>query len=160
MRVSNTVGRKMMDPLLHAVAKGWGWKIGKPVEILATNLFGNAIVKNDAGRFFRIMPEEWQCELLATSVSELEEKRRSSEFLHDWMMTRVVEMAERAHGPLADGQVYYWVRPGILGGKYDAENTRKISLRELLAYSGDMAQQIADVPDGEQIRIVVKETEL
>ncbi len=148
-----------MDPLLTAVAEGWGWKLGKPVEILATNLFGNAIVKNDAGQFFRIMPEEWQCELIATSACELEEKRKSPEFVHDWMMKRVVEVAERAHGPLADGQVYFLVTPGILGGKYDAENIRKISLRELLAYSGDMAQQIDDVPDGEQIRIVVKETE-
>lgn len=150
---------KEMDPLLNAVAEGWSWKLGKPVEILATNLFGNAIVRNDAGQFFRIMPEEWQCELIAASACELEEKRKSPGFVHDWTMTRVVEIAEHAHGPLADGQVYYLVTPGVLGGKYDAENIRKISLRELLAFSGDMAQQIDDVPDGQQIQIVVKETE-
>jgi len=36
-------------------------------------------------------------------------------------------------------------------------NIRKISIREVLAYCGDMAQQIDGLPDGAQIKIVVKE---
>ncbi len=56
-----------MSALLEAVAQGWGWKLGEPVAIIATNRFGNAIVQNKGGHFFRIMPEEWQCELLACS---------------------------------------------------------------------------------------------
>jgi len=44
-----------------------------------------------------------------------------------------------------------------LGGKYAEENIRKISLRELLAYSGDMARQIADVPDGGRVIITPSE---
>lgn len=146
-----------MNPLLEAIAEGWSWKLGQPVELLATNSFGNAIVKNADGRFFRIMPEEWSCELIASSDAELEEKKKDESFAHDWAMSRVVALAEAAHGPLDEGQAFFLVTPGILDGKYAAENIRKISLRELLAYSGDMAQQIDGIPDGEQVRIVVKE---
>jgi hypothetical protein len=146
-----------MNALLKAITDGWSWKLGTPVALIATNQFGNAIVRNAGGRFFRIMPEEWQCELLADSAEELEAKRQTDDFRRDWEMTVLVEKAEAAHGPLAEGQVYYLVIPGILGGKYAVENIRKISFRELLAYSGDMAQQIDDVPDGGSIIITPTE---
>ncbi len=146
-----------MSDLLQAISRGWAWKIGKPVEVIATNPFGNAIVRNEEGSYFRIMPEEWQCELIASSAAELEEKRKTEEFIWDWEMSALVCRAEVAHGPLADGQVYDLVVPGLLGGKYAEENVRKIGLPELLSYCGDMAHQMEGVPDGAEVKIVLKE---
>jgi hypothetical protein len=137
-----------MDAILKAISDGWGWKLGTPVAVVATNHFGNAIVTNTDGHFFRITPEEWRCELLARSAEELDVKRKTAEFRRDWEMTVLVEKAEAALGPLQEGEVYFLVIPGLLGGKYAVENVRKIPLPQLLAYSGDMAQQIDDVPDG------------
>jgi len=148
---------RAMDALLDAIAEGWGWKIGRPVELIATNAFGNAIVKAADQSYFRIMPEEWSCELIARSAAELATKQNDQEFAHDWAMSRLVSLAEAAHGPLADGQVYYLVIPGVLGGKYSEENIRKISLREVLSYSDSMAQQIEDLPPGSEVKIIVQE---
>jgi len=146
-----------MSDLLQAIAQGWSRKLGNPVEVVATNSFGNAIVRNELGQYFRVMPEEWKCELVATSASDLERKREQPNFIRDWEMLPLVVRAEAAHGPLKDGEVYYLVVPGVLGGKYAEDNIRKISLVELLAYSGDMAHQIDNVPDGAQVKIVLKE---
>lgn len=146
-----------MSDVLQAVAKGWTWKLGNPVEVIATNRFGNAIVKNELGQYFRVMPEEWKCELVATSAADLQQKREQPKFIRDWEMLSLVARAEAAHGVLKDGEVYYLVVPGVLGGKYAEDNIRKIGLVELLAYSGEMAQQIENVPDGAQVRIVLKE---
>jgi hypothetical protein len=148
-----------MNPLIEAIAEGWSWRIGKPVAIVATNWFGNAIVKNADEHFFRIVPEEWQCELIASSSTQLEEERKKEEFIRDWEMTAIVARAEAALGPLAEGEVYHLVIPGMLGGKYAEENIRKISLSELLAYSGDMAKQTDDVPDGDSVIITPTEKE-
>ena len=145
-----------MDALISAVTDGWSWRLGEPTEIFATNVFGNVIVKNKAGHYFRIMPEEWSCELIARSAVELEAKRKCAEFVHDWDMKQVVMMAERAQGPLEDGEVYYLVIPGILGGKYTEDNIRKISIHEVLAYCGDMAHQLEGARDGSHVKIVVK----
>lgn len=148
-----------MSTLLQAVSEGWSWKIGDPVEVLATNCFGNAIVRNQAGEYFRIMPEEWQCELLARSPAELERTRMSENFARDWEMTILVDRARAAHGPLLVGECFFLVIPGILGGKYSEENIRKISVTELLSYSGKMAQQIDAIPDGETVIIAPQEAE-
>ena len=74
-------------------------------------------------------------------------------------MSAIVARAETALGPLAEGEVYHLVIPGILGGKCAEENIRKISLRELLAYSGEMAKQTDDVPEEGSVIIAPTEKE-
>jgi hypothetical protein len=145
-----------MNDLLAAIAEGWSWKLGLPVELLATNQFGNTIVRNSDGHYFRIIPEEWQCELLARSPEELGAKRQSPEFVRDWEMAGLVRQAQIWQGPLAEGRVYCLVTPGVLGGKYAEDNIRTITLRELLSYSGCMARQIEGLPNGTKVEIVVK----
>jgi hypothetical protein len=148
-----------MSSLIEAIADGWSWKLGEPVAVISTNRFGNAIVENADGHFFRVMPEEWQCELIASSPARWEEERKKEEFVRDWEMTAIVARAEAALGPLTDGEVYHLVIPGVLGGKYAEENIRKIRLGELLAYSGEMAKQMAYVPDGGSVIITTIEKE-
>ncbi len=120
-----------MNPLLNAIEQGWKWKLGVPVAIVATNRFGNALVKNTDNHYFRIMPEVWLCEPFAGSATELEEKRKAPDFIRDWEMTVIVSRAEVSQGPLLEGQVYYLVVPAVLGGKYVEDNIKKISLIEL-----------------------------
>ena len=148
-----------MNTVLQAISEGWSWKLGTPVDVVATNCFGNVIVQNQDGDFYRIMPEEWQCELLARTPAELEEKKKTESFVRDWEMTPLVDRAVAAHGPLAAGECFFLVVPSMLGGKYAEENIRKITLPELLSYSGSMAAKIDDVPDGDSVIIVPKETE-
>jgi hypothetical protein len=95
--------------------------------------------------------------LIAKSAIELATLRKNEDFILDWDMTVLVERAEAFLGALEEGEVYYLVVPGILGGKYSEENIRKLSFTNLLAYSGDMAQQIDDVADGESV--IIKPTE-
>jgi hypothetical protein len=46
--------------------------------------------------------------------------------------------------------------PGVLGGEYGGNNLATVDIRQLLGASGDIARQIADVPDGGKVRLVVK----
>ncbi len=70
-------------------------------------------------------------------------------------MKRLVEQAEAALGKLAEGESYHLAIPGPLGGKYIISNIRKISTCESLDFSGDLAKQIENLPDGTKIRLKV-----
>ena len=41
----------------------------------------------------------------------------------------------------------------MLGGSYAADNMGTISRSELISFSGDLAEQIRDVPDGSHIKL-------
>ncbi len=141
--------------LLNTVRESWGWTGLEATQIVESNLFGNLIVLSTDGSYWRICPEEWSCEQIASDSRSFVQLFQDDAFQSDWQMTILVEGAEQQFGPPADGQCYCLKIPAIVGGTYEITNVGTISLQELISASGEMAAQIVDVPDGGKIEIRV-----
>jgi hypothetical protein len=137
------------------VRKAWGWIGLDPAEVLAENAFGNLIVRATDGTYWRICPEELSCKEIARNAEQFAALSGTDEFLTDWEMARLVEEARQKLGPLAAGRCYCLKLPAVLGGSYAADNMGTISRGELISFSGDIAEQIKDVPDGSHIRLKI-----
>ena len=142
-----------MSSLLESIQEGWGWAIGSPTRVVAVNSFGNVIVQNSKGQFFRIIPENLEYVFLCDSENALEKITRESAFAFDWDMKLPRGQAERALGKLTTNECYHLVIPATLGGAYALSNIKKISIGEWLSFSGCVAQQIKDLPDGTQVEL-------
>ncbi|CAN5197387.1 hypothetical protein BH20ACI2_BH20ACI2_20960 [soil metagenome] len=70
-------------------------------------------------------------------------------------MSSLVDSAREKLGSPSDGQCYCLKLPAIVGGKYKASNFGLISIRELIAFSGEMAAQTADLPTGGSIQFKI-----
>jgi len=134
--------------MISTINKAWAWTGVKAIEIISVNDFGNIIFRTEEDAIWRICPEKLYCEKIADSLVEYSELSAKPEFLMDWGMTSLVELARESVGDLADGEKYCLKLPIILGGEYDAENMGKISFVQLISLSGDIAKQIKDLPDG------------
>jgi hypothetical protein len=141
--------------MLDTIREGWGWIGLVPAAVTAENAFGNLIVRDTDGTYWRICPEELSCERVARNAQEIEALFRVDEFLTDWEMTLLVEQAQQKLGPVPADRCYCLKLPAVIGGKYDAGNIGTIPRAELIAFAGDLARQIKDVADGEQIVISV-----
>lgn len=147
-----------MTMLLQIVRDAWGWRVLEPIELLATNTFGNVIVRSADGAVWRICPEELDAARIAESQDEYERLRNSPEFLADWDMEALTLEAKSLLGEPGEGRCYCLKLPGVLGGKYAGENLATISINELLAASGNLAFQIKDMPEGGQVQLIVKDS--
>jgi hypothetical protein len=72
-------------------------------------------------------------------------------------MRELVRLAHDQLGPLADGRRYCLKILGILGGAYGGDNLATIPLGELVSFTGYLADQIKDLPDGATIQLKVTE---
>jgi len=133
--------------LIEIVKDAWGFTGLIPVRVIDVNAFGNLLVEDADGRTWRICPEELSCKIAATTPQEIE-KIRSSD---DWSMGRLVDLATAAHGRPVEGRCFCLKIPAVLGGKYDVSNIGTVTIAELIAFSGDLASQIKDLPDGAPI---------
>jgi len=145
-----------MSDLVKVISKYWGWTGIEPVHVAAQNDFGNLLVQDADGRFWRICPEDLYCNVVAESVEEVQALVQTEEFEEDWLMTRLVNLAVEEYGSLKDGFKFYLVTPGPLGGAYSVENIRSAPTEEVIGLSGDIANQIKDLPDGAQVEIKVQ----
>ena len=143
------------NKLVSEIKASWAWIGLDPSEVVAENDFGNLVVRDFSGRYWRICPEELACEVIAGDRAAYDALVQDPEFITDWTMDALVQAAQASLGPLAPGQKYSLATPAILGGRYETSNIKTISLIELIRFSGDVGFQIKDLPDGTEIVIKV-----
>lgn len=139
--------------LIEVIKDAWGWTGVEPEAIIGQNDFGNLIIKDTHGNYWRLSPEDLYCRIIAKSREELDALTTDQEFVTDWFMQALVDQAHHTLGPLNEGEKYYLVIPGPLGGAYGISNIQKLSLTQLISLSGDIAQQIENLPDGATIQL-------
>jgi hypothetical protein len=66
-------------------------------------------------------------------------------------MSRLVELATKNCGPMAELDCYRSKLPSVVGGTSDTETIRTVSPKALIPYPGDIADQIKDLQDGGKI---------
>lgn len=141
--------------LIDDIQTGWGWTGIEPLEVVGENEFGNLIVKDVHGSYWRICPEDCDCRVVAATSQELDALSKNQVFLRDWHMSALVDRAFAVLGVLAEGQKYCLKIPSVMGGEYNEENFCTIGLNELIRASGDIARQIKDLPNGTKARLVI-----
>ena len=142
--------------MLSVINNAWGWIGLEATELVASNPFGNVIVRDATGEYWRICPEELSCEVIARTSEEYEQLQNDIDFRTDWSMGAFLETATSKFGALPADRCYCLKLPAVFGGEYAAENLGTITRTELVAFAGDMAKQTKDVPDGGKIILKVK----
>jgi len=145
----------MESEILNAIKLAWGWIGIRPQKLYWVNKFGNIILKDEGGCYWLIRPEELLCEIITWTEDEMANLWKDEDFILDWEMTALVELAEDKFGKNNNDRCFYFVISPVLGGKYELQNIQTVPLLELVSSSGDVAEQIKDLPDGAQVKLVV-----
>ena len=128
--------------ILDTITAAWGWVTITPEKIIAENEFGNLIIKDLEGMYWRLCPEDLYCEVIADDDTEYNELVKDEEFNQDWFMEVMVKKATEKFGPLEEGFKYHMLEPGALGGKYAVFNIKPIELERIIKFSGELAQKL------------------
>lgn len=141
--------------IIDEIRESWGWIGLDPVEVVGENDFGNLIVRDSDGKYWHMSPENCSCQVVASNRQELGAISTDQEFLRDWYMNALIDLAREKCGPLPKGKKYCLKIPGLLGGEYGGDNLAISPLVELVRISGEIAKQTNDLPDGAKIKLKV-----
>jgi len=137
--------------MIESIQDAWSWIGIEPKEVLEVNPFGNILVKDIRNAIWRICPEDVYCKVIANNEEEYLSLLQSEEFIQDWEMDSMVKEAKSRLGELKNGRCYCLKKPGLIGGEYGGDNLSTISIEEAIGFSGYLAEQIKDLPDGTYI---------
>ena len=127
--------------LIEILNQAWGWTGLDAVDVVAENDFGNLLIEAADGSYWRLCPEDLRCEVIAPGRAQLDTILQNQDFLHDWYMQDLGQVAREQLGELADDDKYYLQTPAPLGGDYAADNLGRITLPELVLLSGELARR-------------------
>lgn len=143
MGKQNTRAKRTVDDVNEA----WGWVGLAAVEVMGENEFGNLILLDEDGAYWRLSPHALSCQTVADDDEQMAALSYNQRFLHDWYMTELVLLARQTLGPLDAGRKYCLKVPSVLGGEFAGGNLATAPLRDLIRFSGDVAQHYDSAPD-------------
>ena len=125
-----------MNPI-QIIKQYWGFTGIRPAQIIERNQFGNLIVEDSSGRFWRICPEELSCTIIAKGAKEFKNLWGSDEFQQDWQMLGLAILAQGALGELDGEKCYHFVKPN----DYSLANIGTTTIADLIIDSGIAAEE-------------------
>ena len=84
--------------LVDQINRYWGWTGLNSAEVVGRNEFGNFLVLDKDGTFWRICPKQLACDIVADTPAEFESLINDPEFNLDWQMSAIVEIARQKFG--------------------------------------------------------------
>ncbi len=139
--------------ILDTVTTYWGWTGIEPERVIAINEFGNVIMKDTQGKFWRLCPEDVYCDIIAQDDNDYNELVKDEEFNQDWFMEVVLQKAVAKFGELKDDDKYTLAVPEVLGGSYSGANLKMVPHERIISFYGELAKEINDAPDGAKIKV-------
>lgn len=124
----------------------WGWVGLHCTDVLGANPFGNLLLRDDEGRYWRLRPQDLLCEPVASNAADLAALSYNQAFLNEWYMPEMVTLAEATLGPLVDDRKYCLKIPRTLGGDFERDNLAMVPLPALIRFAGEGAQQFEGLP--------------
>ena len=139
---------------LAALRQGWGWTGIEFAEIVASSLFGHLLVTDRVGTFHYVDPDILGVQTLGDEAAA-KTHMELGETQAIWRADAHVEAADKRLGAPRVGEVYGFTPQALVAGDYAPENMVCVELAAYIRMTGDLADQIKDLPEGAHVRIKV-----
>ena len=136
----------------------WRWLCPQPMTVIDRNAFGDLFLRDGSGRVHMLDVGSGQFLLIAESVTEFTERARTPEMQEQWFEESAVKAASE-RGLVADREhCIGFSTPVVFAEGGGLDSAYIADLYDHVSFLGDIHHQIASVPDGHKVRLVVRET--
>lgn len=134
----------------------WRWLCPQPLTAIRSNAFGDLFLRDEEGKVHWLDIGSGVFTLIAESVHEFTELAETSDRREEWFAEQeVIAAAERGLVP-GPGQCIGFYPPVVFAESRGGSSAYVIDLYENVSCLGDIHRQIATLPDGARVRIIVQ----
>ncbi len=135
---------------------GWADLLPPSLTVWLVNRFGDVFSVLEDGSVHLLDVSAGTFASVAKDRAHFAEEIDRHENANNWLAIPLVDQCVSAGLMLGPDRCYCYKVPPMLGGRYTFENVATIGIAEHYAFLGDIWRQTRDLPDGTQIRLVVK----
>lgn len=134
----------------------WRWLCPDEMELVARNVYGDLFLRDKGGGVFWLNVGNGRFQKVADCESEFRELAQTVAKKEEWFAeSGLSAAAERGLKPNTL-QCIGFKMPAVFKESASApDNTYVADLYECVSFLGDLSHQIADVPDGSKVKLVI-----
>ncbi len=131
----------------------WKWLTGDIKRIILVSVIGDLFLELEDGSVKWLNAGEGTFTKVANSVAQFQLLLQNDDNIDNWFLPLLVEKLITGGKVLKEGEIYSFRKPPVLGGEYSFDNFEQTSISVHFAFSGQICEQIKDLPDGTPVKI-------
>jgi len=140
-----------------ALLEEWRWLLPAEFTVRLLTRAGDLFIELPDGSVHLLEVGAGELRRVADCHDDARSMLPRPEVAHDWLMMPVIDQLVASGRVLGPGQCYGFRLLPVLGGGYRAQDRVVLPIREHFGACGSLHRQIADLPDGAQVKIEVTE---
>jgi hypothetical protein len=134
----------------------WRWLCPESVVVIQTNAFGDLLLRDEVGRVHLLNVGSGEIRVIAQSVAEFNDRAPTPEMQEEWFAASAVRAAQLRGLVPGRGQCIGFKTPVVFAEAGGADSAYVADLYEYVSFLGDIHGQIASLPDGAKVRLVIQ----
>lgn len=148
---------------IDAFTQAWSWRLEQPIRPFLSSMFGGVFGETPDGTVQWLECGTGLVEVVAPGRTDFdaflggERDAVWEQRVEEWFLTGLVARLQDAGLRPGPGQCYgLTVLPIFKGGTYTLDNIFVCPITEWFGLTGDLHRQVAELPDGAEVRLIVR----
>ncbi len=134
----------------------WHWCLADMNAIVMMSCIGDLFLLGDDKSVYWLQTDSGTLTKVSDSIEQFQQYLIEEDKLDNWLLPSLVQQLTDAGKLLKENEVYSYLKPPFLGGAYSVENLQPTDISVHFAFTGQICEQIKDLPDGTKINIKFK----
>jgi hypothetical protein len=135
------------------ILSSWQWKVTGIKAVVAISCLGDIIFLRHDDNVYWLQTDTGNLTKIANSLEQYQQFLGNEEKIDNWFLPLLVEKLLAAGKTLKENEVYSYKKLPVIGGEYSVDNIYPTDMSVHFAFSGQICEQIKDLPDGTKVNI-------
>lgn len=141
---------------LEDICSAWQWRIQDQKSLVLISKLGDMFLQGNDGCIYWLQTDSGDLTKIADNLEHFERLLTQYENFDIWFLPGLIELLEQSGKTLGPNQVYSYLKTPVLGGEYSVDNIMPTYASVHFAFSGQICEQIQNLPDGTKINVTFK----
>jgi hypothetical protein len=134
----------------------WRWRVPMVKSIIMVSCLGDLFLIGEDNAVYWLKTDCGDLIKAAETLDEFLEFLNDEEKVDNWFLPELINELIEAGKIIKENEVYSYKILPVIGGEYNVDNIEPTDISVHFAMSGQICEQIKDLPDGTKVRIKVK----
>jgi len=134
----------------------WQWLLADMKVVITISVLGDLFLLGQDQAIYWLQTDSGDLTKVADNLQQYQNYLSDDEKLDNWFLPLLVEKLIVAGKTLKENEVYSYKKIPVIGGEYSVDNIEPTDMSVHFAFSGQICEQIKDLPDGTKVNIKIE----
>jgi hypothetical protein len=141
---------------LENIFASWQWRVNEQKGLVFISKLGDMFLLGEDEGIYWLQTDCGDLVKVANNLQLFESLLTVEENLDNWFLPSLIEKLEASGKKLKPNQVYSYKKLPVIGGEYSIDNIEPTDISVHFAFSGQICEQIQNLPDGTNVKLTFK----